>query len=362
MPKQSKKDRKEKSLLKEWLNAVVFAVVVATTVRWLVVEPYKIPTSSMEKSLLVGDFLFVSKFHYGSRNAKTLLQIPLTHQKLWGTEIPSYLEWIQIPFFRLPGFSQVQKGDAVVFNSPEELDLPIDMRTYLIKRCVGVAGDTISIKNGLVHINSRAQESLGKQQHSYFIRVNQTLRDRFFSQYKIIDINQKNGGYVVMTSQEKAQQIKSLDFIQDVIPLTDKNAYNRFSYNVYANNGVSKWTFNNLGPLYIPEKGRTIPINQETIRLYGYLIKNHEGIEQVEILDSGIKIDGEQITEYTFGQDYFFMMGDNRHNSNDSRAWGFVPMNHIVGKALFTWFSLEEGSFIKIFNRIRWNRIFKEIE
>lgn len=362
MLRRSKKDKKAKSQAREWFDAILFAVVVATAVRWLVVEPYKIPTSSMEKSLLVGDFLFVSKFHYGSRNASTLLQVPLTHQKFWGTEIPSYLDWIQIPFFRLPGFSNIKKGDAVVFNTPEELNLPIDMRTYLIKRCVGVAGDTISIKEGLVHINSLPQESMGQQQHAYFIQVNQQLRDRFFDQYKIIDITPGNGGYVVMTSQEKADQIKALDFINDVVPLTDQNAQGRFNYNVFPANNSKDWTFNNFGPLYIPQKGKTLPINQETLTLYQSLIKNHEGHNDVEISDTTLKIKGEIIKEYTFRQDYFFMMGDNRHNSHDSRAWGFVPKDHVVGKALFTWFSLEDGPLYKLFGRIRWNRIFKKIE
>ena len=362
MLKRNKKEKQAKSPAREWLDAIVFAVLVATAVRWLVVEPYKIPTSSMEKSLLVGDFLFVSKFHYGSRNASTLLQVPLTHQKLWGTEIPSYLDWIQIPFFRLPGFSTVKKGDAVVFNTPEELDLPIDMRTYLIKRCVGIAGDTIRIKDGLVHINNKPQESIGQQQHAYFIRVNQQLRERFFQQYKIIDITQSNGGYIIMTSQEKADQIKALDFIKDVIPLNDQNDPRRFKFNVFPGSGSKDWTFNNFGPLYIPQKGRTIPINQETLSLYESVIKNHEGHDDVVISGNTLKIDGQLVDEYTFRQDYFFMMGDNRHNSHDSRAWGFVPMNHVVGKALFTWFSLEDGPFTELFSRIRWNRILRTIE
>ena len=360
--KKSKQPKKQKSALREWVDAIVFAVVVATAVRWLVVEPYTIPTSSMEKSLLVGDFLFVSKFHYGSRNASTLLQVPLTHQKIWGTEIPSYLDWIQAPLFRLPGFSHVEKGDAVVFNTPEELDVPIDMRTYLIKRCVGVAGDTISITDGLVHINGSPQDIPEKIQHSYYLQVQQTMRDRFFAKYDISDKSRVSGGYVVMTSEEKADEIRSLDFVDGIVQLTDKLDKRRFSYNVFPGSNTNEWTFNNFGPLYIPKKGTTISLTPENLNRYGALIVNHEGLENVQLQNNQLSIDGIVVSEYTFNQDYFFMMGDNRHNSHDSRAWGFVPMNHVVGKALFTWFSLEDGSTFNFFGRVRWDRIFKKIE
>lgn len=362
MAGKSKTNTRRKSTAREWLDAIIFAVVVATAIRWLVMEPYQIPTSSMERSLLVGDFLFVSKYHYGSRNAKTILQVPLTHQTIWGTEIPSYLDWIQIPFFRLPGFSEVKRGDAVVFNTPEELNRPVDMRTYLIKRCVGVAGDTISINDGVVFINNEPANLPGKRQHSYFIATKQSLRDRFFEKYQIRDVMRSPSGYQVMTSEAKANEIRTLEFIEEVIPLNDKTDKERFSFNVFPGPEKNAWTFNNFGPLYIPKKGKSITISKETIRLYGNLIKNHEGNKKVLISSNSIKIDGKELSEYTFRQDYFFMMGDNRHNSHDSRAWGFVPMDHIVGKALFTWFSIEEGSFIKLFSRIRYNRIFKSIE
>ena len=362
MLKRNKKQRKPKSSFREWVDAIVFAVVVATAVRWLVVEPYQIPTSSMEKSLLVGDFLFVSKFHYGPRNAKTLMQVPLTHQKIWGTEVPSYLDWIQVPFFRLPGFTEVRKGDAVVFNTPEELDVPVDMRTYLIKRCVATAGDTISIIDGVVHINKDAQETPEGLQHSYYIRSDQMLRDRFFDKYQISEYNKVPGGYRVMTNETKAAAIRAVDFIDEVVAITDENNVALFNYNVFSGNSNVNWTFNNFGPLYIPSKNATIELNKKHVALYGELIMNHEGLENVSISNGQLFIDGQAMSSYTFRQDYFFMMGDNRHNSHDSRAWGFVPMDHIVGKALFTWFSLEEGPTVNFFGRVRWDRILKKIK
>ncbi|MGB3468939.1 MAG: signal peptidase I, partial [Cyclobacteriaceae bacterium] len=280
----------------------------------------------------------------------------------WGTEIPSYVDWIQIPFFRLPGFSEVKKGDAVVFNTPEELDLPVDMRTYLIKRCVGVAGDTISMVDGHLSINGVDTQLPGKRQHAYLIITDQTLRERFFDKYKIIDIAKASVGYQVMTSAEKVAEIKTLDFIKDVVALNDQNERGRFSYNVFPHSEDFNWTFNNFGPLYITKKGETIPLNRKTVSLYGNIIANYEGNENAVINKDFVSIDGKNLSEYTFKQHYYFMMGDNRHNSHDSRAWGFVPMDHVVGKAIFTWFSIENGPTIKLFSRIRWNRIFKSIE
>ncbi len=354
--------KKKKGPIREWVDAIVFAVVVATLVRWIVVEPYKIPTSSMEKTLLVGDFLFVSKFHYGSRNAKTLLQIPLTHQVIWGSKIPSYLDWIQIPFYRLPGFSEVKKGDAVVFNTPNELERPIDMRTYLIKHCVGVAGDTISIKDGEVFINGLSHEVPSPRQHSYFIQTKQSLGDRFFNKYQIRDHGKTKSGYVIHTDKETAHKLSSLEFLEQAIPIKDKNDQtNFFKSQVFPNSIDNSWSINNFGPLYIPKKGDEIQLSKENIVFYGKIIAHFEGNEKVVIQDSSVFIQGEKITSYTFKQNYYFMMGDNRHNSYDSRAWGFVPMDHIVGKALFTWFSLADGPMINFFSRARWERVFKKI-
>ncbi len=352
----------KKSALREWLDAIVFAVVVATMVRWLVVEPFKIPTQSMEGSLLVGDFLFVSKFHYGSRSASTMLQIPLTHQKIWGTEIPSYLPLVQIPFFRLPGFSSIKRNDPVVFNFPVELEHPIDMRTHYIKRCIGIAGDTVSIKGGNVYINSVPFDTDGKLQSSYQIQTNMALRDRFFDDHHIRDHFKVMGesSYVIHIDSAKANEFGNLDFITNIKPIHHDKF--RAYAGVLPNHESFQWTEDNFGPLYIPKEGDSIAINEKSLAFYGKIIEHYEGNENVQIQDGILTIGGNKVENYTFKQNYYFMMGDNRHNSLDSRFWGFVPEDHIVGKALFTWFSLEDGPFYKFFNRIRWSRILRGID
>ena len=164
-----------KGPVREWFDALIFAVIAATIIRWATFEAFTIPTPSMEKTLLVGDFLFVNKLNYGPRSPMTPLQIPLTHQKIWGTNIPSYLEWIKLPQLRLPGFSNIERDDVVVFNYPSELDKPIDLKTYYVKRCVGLPGDTISIDNGIIYINNVEAVSPEDLQSRYFLRTNTTI-------------------------------------------------------------------------------------------------------------------------------------------------------------------------------------------
>ncbi|MEL7148119.1 MAG: signal peptidase I, partial [Bacteroidota bacterium] len=179
--------------------------------------------------------------------------------------------------------------------------------------------------------------------------------------YQISEYYKTPRGYLVMTNKEKADKLRALDFIKGVIALNDDNTQGRFDDGVFPTQLNNEWTFNNFGPLYIPQKGVTIQLNDEHAAIYGALIANHEGLENVRVDNNQVFIDDVPIKEYTFQQDYFFMMGDNRHNSHDSRAWGFVPMNHVVGKALFTWFSLEEGPMLNFFGRVRWDRIIKKI-
>ena len=355
-----KQDKTVKSWLKEWWDAMVFAVIVAALFRWAFIEPYKIPTPSMEKSLLVGDFLFVSKFHYGTRSPITPLQIPLSHQTIWGTEIPSYLSWIQLPFFRLPGFTNIKNNDAVVFNYPPELDRPIDQKTHYIKRCIGIAGDTIEIRNHLALINGQPLEIAGKQQSSYLLQPSTQLNDRFFKKRDITDFYPTQKGYLVHTSVKIADEISTIDFVKMINKITyDDPAFNP----TYPKHSKYPWTTDFFGPLYVPKKGAQIPINENTLILYGDVIKNFEHNKNVVVKKYQLFIDGKEITNYSFRQNYYFMMGDNRHNSEDSRFWGFVPEDHIVGKAVLVWFSLDmEGSFLDILNRIRWNRILTWIE
>jgi signal peptidase I len=355
---QPEKNKKPKSKTREWLDSIVFAVIAATLIRGLIVEPFTIPTSSMEKSLLVGDYLFVSKFHYGARSPKTLLQFPLAHQYFWGSGIPSYLDWIQLPQFRLPGITSIKRNDAVVFNYPLEYEHPSDMRVHYIKRCIGLPGDEISVHDLQVKINGKAVENPEKMQFSYRLEANNQIRDRVFRKYDITDYREFGGGlYLIWTLPETAEQLKTESFVKEIELLKKEEDF--VNPRVFPNPQYFSWNEDWFGPITIPKEGMTITCNEENIARYESVITYYEDNEEVDIRNNKLFIDGEQVDEYTFKQDYFFMMGDNRHNSEDSRFWGFVPEDHIVGKALFVWLSVDPyGGFT---DKIRWNRLFMGI-
>lgn len=374
---QEEKEVKPKSKLREWGDAILFAVIAATLIRWLIMEAYTIPTPSMEQSLLVGDFLFVSKFHYGSRTTTTPLQVPLTHQKIWFTDIPSYSTLIQLPQYRLPGISEVKRNDVVVFNVPpielnEGIDYPVDLKTNYIKRCVAVGGDTLKIVDKQVYINGKAQENPPLMQLSYIVTANAEITDRVLKRYKIYDeeVVGRTGTSVVYQmnlTSEVADELRKLNFIQDVRvgtyngadglgPRTEKMV----EANIFPDSKEFPWNGDFFGPLVIPKEGMTINLDEKMVAMYGSTIAQYDHNENVKIEDGKLYIDGEQQSQYTFKQNYYFMMGDNRHNSLDSRYWGFVPADHIVGKAFFIWLSIDrEADFL---DKIRWSRFFKLIE
>lgn len=357
--KADKQEKAKKSKSREWVDAILFAVIAATLIRWLFLEAYTIPTGSMERSLLVGDFLFVSKMHYGARTPKTPLQVPLTHQKIWGTDIPSYLDWIQLPQYRIPGFQDVERNDVVVFNVPEELQYPVDLRTNYIKRCVGIPGDVLEIRDQQVYANGTALGNPEDMQHRYLLRTDNVPNDRFFMRYKIYDAQRHPEGLVVSMTSQMAEEMKSLPFIKSV-ELQKKEAGVKEPQVMPTMSASLAWNLDNFGPLTIPAEGMTIELNEENIAKYYLTIKNHEGHDQVALKDGVVLIEGQPVQEYTFNQDYYFMMGDNRHDSYDSRYWGFVPEDHIVGKALFIWMSVDY--YQSFLDKIRWNRIFSGIE
>ncbi|MGV3585642.1 MAG: signal peptidase I [Adhaeribacter sp.] len=348
-----------KGFFREWGDAILFAVVAATLIRWATFEAYVIPTPSMEKSLLVGDYLFVSKLHYGPRTPKTPLQVPLTHQTIWGTSIPSYSDAIQLKQFRLPGFSDVKKGDVVVFNFPPEEEHPVDLRTNYIKRCIGVAGDTISIRNRKVFINGEEQKDPAQMQFSYYLQTDQAITQKEFLKYNIADPYTVMGGYAVHTTEATAKEFEALSFIKRVELIADTAGYADPAIFPFVPSQY-KWNKDNFGPLYIPKKGVTIKLDSATVPLYEMVIRRYEGNENVEVQGNILTINGKPQTQYTFKQNYYFMMGDNRHNSADSRYWGFVPEDHIVGKAVLIWMSSDPNGGVS--GKIRWNRIFKLIE
>lgn len=359
-PKQ--KDKPKKSPLREWLDAIVFAAVFATLIRWAFLEAYTIPTPSMEKSLLVGDYLFVSKLHYGSRTPITPLQVPLTHQTLWVLPIPSYLDWIQLPYYRLPGFTDVKSGDVVVFNWPDDKGYPTDLKTNYIKRCIAAAGDTLEIRGRLPYVNGKPFENKKTIQHFYRIVTDVTLPDAFFKNLDITEYGPiAGGGYLAFTTDENAKVLTETPGIKEVVIEEEpKGVGNTRIYPFVPRLG---WNKDNYGPLWVPKKGATIQITEENLIKYLPCIARYEGWKSVEQTGGKLIIDGKEVSSYTFKQNYYFMMGDNRHNSEDSRYWGFVPEDHIVGKAWMVWMSLDPNeSAFNPFKKVRWSRIFNLID
>ncbi|WP_138475948.1 signal peptidase I [Dyadobacter bucti] len=362
---------KKKSAVREWFDSILFAVVAATLIRWLFFEAFTIPTPSMENSLLVGDFLFVSKLHYGTRTPKTPLQVPLTHQTIWGTNIPSYTDAVQLPQYRLPGFSEVKRGDVVVFNYPPELQHPVDLKTNYIKRCMGLPGDKLEVRDLQVYANGTAVENPVRMENEYFVATTTAVNEsKVFKENGISEYNaytetfndtipgNDQMGYLVYTTVEIAGKLKTYDFVKNITLV--KSSKDISEPMLYPNSQLFKWNRDNYGPITVPKEGMTVQLTPENVALYGPVIKNYEGNEDVVLDDSSVKVAGAAITSYTFKQDYFFMMGDNRHNSADSRYWGFVPMDHIVGKAVFVWMSIDPNP-TSFFNKIRWNRLFRVI-
>lgn len=352
----SKPAKPKKGFFREWGDAILFAVVAATLIRWATFEAYVIPTPSMEKSLLVGDYLFVSKLHYGPRTPKTPLQVPLTHQTIWGTSIPSYTDLIQLEQYRLPGFSEIKNNDVVVFNYPPEEEHPVDLRTNYIKRCIGIAGDDLEIRDMQVYINGKKAPEPEQMQYRYILQTESALSDKVFRDMNITDFWPVQGGYVVDTTPQTAKTLAGLDFIdqvtvwKDTVPTADVYPHmpSRF-----------KWNKDNFGPIHIPRKGETIKLDSTNVPIYETVIRKYEDNKNVEVKGDQILIDGKPISTYNFKQNYYFMMGDNRHNSLDSRYWGFVPEDHVVGKAVLIWMSADPKGGVS--GKIRWNRIFNVI-
>lgn len=367
---------KPKSTTREWGDAIVFAVLAATLIRWATFEAYTIPTPSMENSLLVGDYLFVSKLHYGPTTPITPLQIPLTHQTLPGTSIPSFSDAIQLPQWRLPGFSDVKGGDVVVFHVPFEDQYPPDLRTNYIKRCVAVAGDELQIKDRQVYINGKPMQNPDQMQFAYLVRGTGVLNEETFFQHGIAEPQAAMGGYVVHCSPKVAEELKALPFVKhvDVFSMfTDSAGVGDPS--IFPNNPdyphsqplppghhlTVNWNKDNFGPLHIPKKGETVQLTAATTPIYQKIITRYEKNPGVTMGADGLlhQPNGQPLTSYTIQQNYYWMMGDNRHNSLDSRFWGFVPEEQIVGKAVFIWMS--SNPYQQLGGGIRWKRLFSVI-
>ncbi|MCW0484138.1 signal peptidase I [Gaoshiqia sediminis] len=379
----------------EWVDAIIFAVIAATFIRMFFIEAYTIPTSSMEKSMLVGDFLFVSKTSYGPKLPNTPLSFPFVHHTMpFSQKTKSYVELIQRPYKRIAGFGEVKNNDVVVFNFPEGdtvatnmptqsyynlvrnygrervwadtrtfgeiISRPVDKRENYIKRCIGIPGDVVEIKDGQVFVNGKEQEHFAGIQYDYIVTTNGTaINKRTLEKIGISKADQQvfNGSqFLFPMTGEQAAQIEKLTNVTSVKKVN--MAAGNWDRNIFPFSSNYPWNVDNFGPLEIPKKGKTISLTMENLPLYDRIIDLYEE-HDLNVKDSTIYIDGVATDNYTFGMDYYWMMGDNRHNSADSRYWGFVPEDHVVGKAVFIWLSLDKEKSLPA--NIRWSRLFRVV-
>ncbi len=391
----------KKSSTREWIDAAVFAIVAATIIRTFVFEAYTIPTGSMEKTLLVNDFLFVSKTSYGPRMPNTPLSFPFVHHTLPVVKTKSYLEWIKMPFKRIFS-SPVKRNDVVVFNYPvgdtvigefqseinyydylrvyearggsrdmllaERDDImvrPVDKRENFIKRCVAVGGDTLKVVDGILYINGKISDAPEMSEAPYYVTTDgkTAFPDDFLEkelnvqsddqdQRDFIQVPDRPNTYRLNMTEAQAQKVQAFPFVipgSVVRELNTAGFGNTFPYDT----AHFKFSEDNFGPLWVPKKGETLELTPQNIAAYRRVIQVYEG-NTLEEKNGKYFINGKETTGYTFKMDYFWMMGDNRHNSQDSRFWGFVPEDHIVGKASLIWFSWQNGP--------RWNRLFRSIK
>jgi signal peptidase I len=357
--RKSKAEKKKKSKVREWVDAIIFAVIAATIIRGLLFSAYAIPSGSMEGTELTGDYLFVSKISYGPRIAFTPLSIPFTEPTIFGG-MKTYLSFWQLPYWRLPGFTEVKKYDIVVFNKPEEADqgIPIDERTTLIKRCQAAPGDTLSIKDAQVYLNGKPAPNAPKQQTSYDVTTNGTdINPEILTDFSITPMREDGPNTYEMTiPTEHLAELRGYSNIKSIVPVIKKAG--EIDPEIFPHNEKFKWNLDNFGPLVMPKRGWTIKLNDSTMALYRRAIEVYEH-NNVLVKGPDIYINGTKTDSYTFKMNYYWMMGDNRHNSLDSRFWGYVPEDHIIGKAIITVMSTDSTK--GFFDKIRWNRMFKPI-
>ena len=362
--KKEKKEKKKKSELRTWVEAIAFAVVAAHILRTFFIEAYTIPTSSMEKSMLIGDFLFVSKLAYGPRVPMTPVAVPLVHHTIPGTKKKSYSEIVKVPYHRMKGLGDIKRNDCVVFNWPaEKLNRPVDKKENYVKRCVGIAGDKIEIVNGQLMVNDEQQaEPEGmKKQFTYNVKTKGSgLNPKLL--YKKFDITEGSRGsnmneYNLFLTDEALKGLNEFKNVKSITQNID-TTYNSPQY-YFPNNNDHLWNIDNYGPILIPKKGSSIDLTIENIDLYKDIIEIYEE-NTLKISENNIYINDSLASSYKFKMNYYWMMGDNRHNSADSRMWGFLPENHVVGKALFVWMSWDKNG--KGLNKIRWDRLFSSVK
>ena len=368
------KDRslKPRTATGEWVSSIAFAIIAATIVHTYVMQPYTIPTSSLEKTLLIGDFLFVSKFHYGARVPMTTVAAPMVHDTLPFVKIRSYLNKPQLPYLRFPAIQKIKQNDIVVFSWPVDtveqffkrtnrrIRKPIDKKSNYVKRCVGIAGDSLEIRDGYVYINGKKNVLPERAKLQFYYDVNtgggQLSVKSLKTRYHVREGGRlQDGNYILNLASDDARLLKNNPSVKSMVrKISTKGEGEKVFPNVRSLN----WNKDYFGPIYIPKKDATVALNLETLPLYKQIIVEYEK-NKLEVNNGQIMINGQAADKYTFRQDYFWMMGDNRHNSEDSRYWGFVPADHIVGKPVFIWFSWNSDG--KGLGKIRWERLFTTV-
>ncbi|MEN8702812.1 MAG: signal peptidase I [Polaribacter sp.] len=421
----SDRSLKPRSELGEWISSITFAIIAATLVHTYFMQPFTIPTSSLEKSLLVGDYLFVSKFHYGARVPSTVIAAPMVHDSLPFTGTKSYLKSPQLPYTRLPGLQKIKNNDIVCFNWPADslatmwgdtsgkfTYKPFDKKTNYVKRSVGIAGDSLEMKNGYIYINGKKNDLpyRAKLQFYYTFECKEPISQSSFPKFLLN--KERTGVYKILSEywdNEKvqnaikengslskigedslytevagginpqfAQRLKMISVENKInINMTNEEVERLKKYpltvsvkkvNHDADNAIFPhvkelgWSQDNFGPIYIPKKGATVELNSETIPFYEQIIKNYEG-NNLMVNGNDIFVNGQKATSYTFKQDYYYLIGDNRHNSLDARYWGYVPFDHVLGKPVMIWFSWDADapSFSAKLKSIRWDRMFTTV-
>lgn len=386
---EPKKNTKETAF-----SSILFAIVVATFVHTYFIQPFTIPSSSLEKSLLIGDFLFVSKVNYGPRVPMTTVAAPMVHDTLPFIKTKSYLysdndttSWknkLQLPYMRIPGFEKIKNNDIVVFNWPRDTlfhmylpadrryDKPIDKKTNYVKRCVAIPGDKMQIIDGFVYINDKKLElpERAKPQYSYLLTLDTTVNIdldgildelQVTDRYNYVSKNRDTVGIASLTF-ENAEKLKSVTGIKSITRVIKKGReHGIFPDQLHDGADETKyaWSGDNYGPITIPQAGKTVSLTIDNLPLYKILIREYEH-NKLEVKGNDIYINGKKATSYTFQQNYYWMMGDNRHNSLDARYFGFTPENHIVGKPVFIWMSWDSNGK-GILNKIRWERLFTTV-
>jgi signal peptidase I len=364
------------------VSSLLFAVVVATFVHTYFVQPYVIPSSSLEKSLLIGDFLFVSKVNFGARTPMTEIAAPMVHDTLPLINKKSYSSWPQLPYFRFPALQKIKNNDIVVFNWPRDTlfnmylpadkryDKPIDKKTNYVKRCVGIAGDSLQIKNGIVFINGKELilPERAKPQYSYNVGYDGKTPIDF--EYLLKDMNVTDpAGFIneqrdtlrfTALTYASAERLKNIPGITSVTRIINKGPEDGVfpDFKDGKPSITNNWSNDNYGPIYIPQAGKTVALNPQSLPMYKLIITEYEG-NTLKVVGNDYYINDKKATTYTFKQDYFWMMGDNRHNSLDARYFGYTPESHIVGKPIFLWMSWNTNG--KGFNKIRWERLFTTV-